>query len=171
MKGTSMDTRLAMLVLACVGILRGGLRPLPMTASVAAFSPIVTAIAHDRRPPSLVSPHSWLILKRQSIFHRTSSSHYALFSSSITDDVTDGSKSKARVVFLGTPDVAAASLRTIVQESKSEERFVQSLLLFNFGYKISPTASVYTHPTRLDALFLHWHPSMYVLNAILSLAL
>ena len=51
----------------------------------------------------------------------SSISFVRLFSSSTNDVET---KDKARLVFLGTPEVAADSLKTIVEESKKEDRYV-----------------------------------------------
>jgi len=52
----------------------------------------------------------------------SSNTHTRLYSSSSVDNNDDDeySKKKARIVFLGTPDVAATSLQSIVEESKKE---------------------------------------------------
>lgn len=55
-----------------------------------------------------------------STFQRERTSYTRFFSSTeASEDINSG---KARVVFLGTPDVAATTLERIVEESKKDER-------------------------------------------------
>ena len=62
------------------------------------------------------SPNKGLFESNQATFKYTSHyEHHRLFSTA-SDEITE----KARVLFLGTPDVAATSLEKIVQASKSE---------------------------------------------------
>ena len=48
-----------------------------------------------------------------------------LYSDNNSDDDNDKNNNKARVLFLGTPDVAATSLKRIVEESQKDDRYVR----------------------------------------------
>jgi hypothetical protein len=101
---------------------------------VNAFQPIVRK-ASTTSSLSLSSSYSLLALRRHnhvyqqrfqsSIATSLRSTSTRLYSDNNSDDDNDKNNNKARVLFLGTPDVAATSLKRIVEESQKDDRYVR----------------------------------------------
>ena len=110
-----------------------------------AFSPSVALFPKTLSTSSAAIQKGLNYYSHSRCFYHVSS--FQLFSAS--SDNSAGVADKARLVFLGTPEVAADSLRSIVEESKKEHRCVQQFVFLSYHFNDD-----YSFPTTFVFLFI-----------------